>query len=235
MAPKEFLARAARARRLAERFPEAEGPLGFYAEIASFQAEVEPDAPLEALPRLVALVLASAPEPLKARARSLDRGSLERAMTAYRASADSEEVDAVTRFFARVLLQASRIEGVAKAGGRGCPRCGHPAQAGSLRPEGHGTALSLVCSLCLHEWGSPRELCRSEACSGGKALVYYEAAEIPHLRVQACDRCRRYIHLVRLDLEPEAIAEVDEIGALALDVWAREKDYRKLCPNLVGI
>jgi formate dehydrogenase maturation protein FdhE len=65
--------------------------------------------------------------------------------------------------------------------------------------------------------------------------VYYEAAEIPHIRVQACERCRRYIHLIRLDVEPDAIADVDEIGALALDVWARERDYRKLCPNLMGI
>jgi formate dehydrogenase maturation protein FdhE len=36
-------------------------------------------------------------------------------------------------------------------------------------------------------------------------------------------------------VEPEAIPEVDEIEALSLDVWAREKGYEKIFPNLVGI
>jgi FdhE protein len=156
-------------------------------------------------------------------------------MAAYRASSGSGESDPVTTFFARVLLQASRIEGGATGAGRGCPRCGHPAQAGSLRPAGDGTALSLVCSLCLGEWESPRELCRSETCPDGEALVYYEAAEISHIRLQACNRCRRYIHLVRLDVAPDAIADVDEIGGLALDVWARENGYLKGCRNLMGM
>jgi FdhE protein len=234
MARETFLSRAARARQLAERHHEAEEPLLFYARVASFQAEVEPDSPLEALPDLVALVAASAPERLKSGARSIDRESCGRAMSAYRASPSSEG-DPITRFFARVLLQASWIQGESPRAERGCPRCGHPAQAGGLRTQGDGTALSLVCSLCLNEWDSPRGVCRSEGCAGEESLVYYEAAEIPHIRVQACERCRRYIHLIRLDVEPDAIADVDEIGALALDVWARERDYRKLCPNLMGI
>lgn len=52
---------------------------------------------------------------------------------------------------------------------------------------------------------------------------------------RTCESCRRYLHLVRLDLEPEAIPEVDEIEALSLDVWARERGYKKMFPNLVGI
>jgi FdhE protein len=156
-------------------------------------------------------------------------------MAAYRASAGSGGLDPIKAFFARVLLQASRIEGAPHGSGRGCPRCGHPPQAGSLRPAGDGTALSLICSLCLGEWESSRDLCRSDTCADGEALVYYEAAEIPHIRLQACNRCRRYIHLVRLDVAPEAIADVDEIGALALDVWARENGYLKRCRNLLGM
>jgi FdhE protein len=53
--------------------------------------------------------------------------------------------------------------------------------------------------------------------------------------VRTCESCRRYLHLVRLDVEPEAIPEVDEMAALSLDVWARERGYEKIFPNLVGI
>ena len=34
---------------------------------------------------------------------------------------------------------------------------------------------------------------------------------------------------------PEAIADVDEIAALPLDVWAAQNGYQKLVRNLVGI
>jgi formate dehydrogenase maturation protein FdhE len=43
------------------------------------------------------------------------------------------------------------------------------------------------------------------------------------------------VHVVRLDVEPEAIPEVDEMAALSLDVWAREQGYEKTFPNLLGI
>lgn len=97
--------------------------------------------------------------------------------------------------------------------------------------QGEGTALSLVCSLCFHEWPGVRDRCSE--CGGEVAL--HGAAELPQIRTRICDSCRRYIHVVRLDYEPEAIPEVDEIAALALDVWARERGYEKIFPNLVGI
>jgi FdhE protein len=66
-------------------------------------------------------------------------------------------------------------------------------------------------------------------------VALHEASELPQLRVRTCESCRRYIHIVRLDVEPGAIPEVDEIAALSLDVWARERGYEKIFPNLVGI
>jgi formate dehydrogenase maturation protein FdhE len=53
--------------------------------------------------------------------------------------------------------------------------------------------------------------------------------------VSACESCHRYLHVVRIDRDPEAIPLVDEIAALALDVWARGEGYEKIFPNLVGI
>lgn len=58
---------------------------------------------------------------------------------------------------------------------------------------------------------------------------------MPQIEVRACEDCRRYVNLVRLDVEPLAIPDVDEMAALALDVKARALGFEKLLPNLVGI
>jgi FdhE protein len=214
-----FLARSARARVLAERREEAREALLFYAEIALFQNSVDPEEPLAALPGLAALVSARGPDPLRALAREIDKENCLAAL---------EEPASPRGFFARVLFQAASDP---PRGRGGCPRCAHPPQAGCLRIQGDGTALFLVCSLCFHEWPAARDRCSE--CGGEVAL--HEAAELPQIRTRICERCRRYLHVVRLDVEPEAIPEVDEIAALALDVWARERGYEKIFPNLVGI
>ena len=153
-------------------------------------------------------------------ARSLDEETCRRAL---------EDAASPRSFFARVLFQAAADP--PRISGPGCPRCGHPPQAGCLRPQGDGTALSLVCSLCFQEWPAARDRC--SAC--GSEVRFHEAAELPHLRVRTCESCRLYLHIVRLDVDPEAIPEVDEIAGLSLDVWARELGFEKIFPNLVGI
>ena len=218
---RSFLSRAARARVLAERRPEAREALRFYVEIAAFQHEVDPGAPLASLSPLVALVFALGPDPLRAAAREIDEERCRRAL---------EDTASPRSFFARVLFQAASDPPRGRDP-RGCPRCGHPPQAGCLRPQGDGAALTLVCSLCFHEWPASRDRC--SGCGG--EVAFHEASELPQLRVRTCESCRRYLHLVRLDVEPEAIPEVDEIEALSLDVWARERGYEKIFPNLVGI
>jgi formate dehydrogenase maturation protein FdhE len=218
--PRSFLSRAARARVLAKERLEAREGLLFYAAVATLQNDVDPKAPLASLSRLVKLVEARGPGPLKEAARDLDDEVCRRALS-----------DPVSPrgFFARVLFQAAADPPRGREGD--CPRCGHPPQVASLRPRGDGTALSLVCSLCFHEWPQSRDRC--SGCGGAVAL--HEASELPHLRVRTCESCQRYMHIVRLDVEPEAIPEVDELAALSLDVWARERGYEKIFPNLLGI
>jgi FdhE protein len=53
--------------------------------------------------------------------------------------------------------------------------------------------------------------------------------------MRSCESCRRYLHVVRVDADPEAIPEVDEMAALSLDVWARDQGFEKIFPNLAGI
>lgn len=56
----------------------------------------------------------------------------------------------------------------------------------------------------------------------------------PHIRVQACESCRRYVLNVDLAADPAAVPEVDELSALPLDLYARERGFSKIIPNLMG-
>lgn len=219
--PRSFLSRAARARVLAERRPEAREALLFYADVANFQSGVDPRAPLTSLAGLVELVEARGPEPLRVAARGLDEEGCRRTL---------EDRSSPRSFFARVLFQAA-ADPPRGAHPHGCPRCMHPPQAACLRPQGDGTALALVCSLCFHEWPSSRDRCSE--CGANVSL--HEASELPGIRVRICESCRRYLHVIRLDVDPEALPEVDEMSAISLDVWARGRGYEKIVPNLVGI
>ena len=116
-----------------------------------------------------------------------------------------------------------------------CPLCGGKPQCGVLRPEGDGARRSLVCCLCATEWNYGRILC--PACGEGSEtrLAVYIAEEIPQVRVEACDACQVYIKTVNLAKDGHAVPLVDEIAAVPLDLWAREKGYTKLQENLMGM
>ena len=63
----------------------------------------------------------------------------------------------------------------------------------------------------------------------------YTAQEIPWMRVEACDSCKKYLKSVDLTLNWEAEPIVDELASTPLDVIAREHGYTKIAPNLAGI
>ena len=249
MVPPDFGAlsarRAERARRLAERYHSAGEVLRFYSELAMFQRRIFPAArDREALPAfggdLIEVVEARGPERLRSVAGSVDEGSLRRALDDYWRQLDTASP---MSFFARVLLQAHAAYLQAPEADRRsatiaescCPRCTHRPQVGVLRPVGDGSALALVCSLCFFEWPFSRAGCPGCGEVAESSLTYSSAPGYEHVQVESCEACGIYLHVIDLGKEPEAIPEVDELAALPLDVWARERGYRKLQPNLAGI
>ena len=102
-----------------------------------------------------------------------------------------------------------------------------------MRPLAHGAELWLFCSLCLAEWVYARGRCPS--CGEGGKLRYHTTEQIPHLQTMTCDACRAYMHLVDLSKDEKAVADVDELAAMPLDVWALEQGYAKPRSNLAGI
>ena len=116
-----------------------------------------------------------------------------------------------------------------------CPFCGEKPVAAVLRPEGDGGKRFLLCSLCFTEWEFRRLLCPNCGEEDKEKLPIYTAAEMPHVRVEACETCHVYIKAIDLTKNGLAVPVVDELATAALNLWAEEKGYRKVQVNLFGL
>ena len=116
-----------------------------------------------------------------------------------------------------------------------CPLCGGKPQAGVLRPEGDGGKRSLICGLCAWEWQYRRIVCPACGEEDVHKLAVYSAEEYRQVRVEACDSCHSYIKTVDLTKDGHAVPVVDELATIPLDLWAAERGYKKLQPNILGI
>jgi formate dehydrogenase maturation protein FdhE len=120
----------------------------------------------------------------------------------------------------------------------------------------------LLCARCWRSWGYSRMTCpgcgessssrlpifREEGTASGERgsvvrglqgrLADHDGpahnAVFSHIRVEACDSCRRYLLSIDLAADPTAVPEIDEIAALPLDLFARERGFTKIIPNLMG-
>ena len=230
----------ARAKLLTRRYPASEEVFDFFMELVSFQVEIfeeirDRGSLSSLLTPLVQLMGKIAPRPLRSRAAALDESNLRRALDDYWNQVDTFSPESL---FARVLLQPYAV----KMGAEGsrtapnlCPRCGHRPQLSVLRTEGHGRALTLLCSLCLQEWAFPSRVCPACGEDDEKKLPHQAASQFEHIHVVMCDSCRVYLHSIDVSQEVAAVPEVDELAALPLDVWAQEQGFTKLQPNIAGI
>jgi FdhE protein len=116
-----------------------------------------------------------------------------------------------------------------------CPFCGRKPGLGVLRPLGDGARRNLLCGFCLCEWEFRRIVCPGCDEKDHAKLPVYTADEFRYIRVECCDTCRTYLKSV--DLSKNGLAEplVDELASVPLDLWAQERGYVKLHPNLLGM
>jgi len=117
---------------------------------------------------------------------------------------------------------------------RVCPLCGARPLMGVLRPEGDGGKRFLLCSFCSQEWEFRRIYCPTCGEEAEGKLPVYVAEQLPHIRVEACDTCKFYVTGVDLTKDGNAIPLVDDLAAIPLSLWAHEKGYSRLQPNLLG-
>ena len=146
-------------------------------------------------------------------------------------------------------------------GERRCPNCGGPPQL-SFRSHAEDPLVSggrqLACARCGQSWSYSASSCPScGETSGSQRTAYSEHREgpvvgrdgpnreaaaapaagaptFPHLRIDACASCERYLLDVDLGRDPRAVPEVDELAALPLDLYAAERGLSKITPNLMG-
>lgn len=219
MTPVDWDRRIARAAELEATYHAAAEMLHFYGAVASYQKQVYLLAPPD-----MATLAALFPELERVAHRGgcISRGHLE-------AYARGEELELVETFYARALLEpyAARLDE--------CPWRGHKPQVAILRPEGYGAKRSLECALCSAEWAFPRLECPACGEQDFEKLAVYTAPEFEHIRVDACESCRRYLKTIDLTKNGKAVPVVDELAAVPLDLWAAEQGYVKIQTNLLGL
>ncbi|MGH3115952.1 MAG: formate dehydrogenase accessory protein FdhE [Nocardioidaceae bacterium] len=212
------------------------------------------------LPRVVAVTAGFGPQPLVEALLPNPVGDLVTGGELMAAWLAGDELVPVERYLARASLRgpleavdadAACARDPSPRGGRRCPRCGGPPQL-SFRTDTGERLVSgrrqLLCARCGQSWSFSSSTCA--ACgetAGARRTVYAEQHEgpqvgrgdsgdatFPHIRVEACASCERYLIDVDLGHDPQAIPEVDELAALPLDLYATERGLSKITPNLMG-
>jgi hypothetical protein len=118
-----------------------------------------------------------------------------------------------------------------------CPFCGGPPQLSILHSAGSadGGGRQLLCATCFTRWPFRRILCPHCGEEAEDRLGYFHAPAFDHLRVDACDTCRRYLKTVDFTRLGLAVPIVDEVAGASLDLWAVEHRYQKIELNLLGL
>ena len=250
--------RRRRAEQLLAREEHAAGLLNLYIALSEAWTEIaqdvssNPPAPDEvadyvatrAMPRVLDRTLIGGPEALReavvGRFHEGDPAAMVRAWLA------GDEQPVTDRYLARAAASPvlETVPGLARSTGseardaRHCPNCGGLPQLSyfGLSDEALVSApRSLVCSRCAKSWAYSRMVCAGCGNEDTSSLPIYSDHDLfASLRIDACDACKGYLVTVDRPKDRDAVPVVDELVALPLDLYASERGYRKLTPNLMG-
>ena len=250
--------RRERARELGSRYDFAQEPLRLYLALLDAQeraferaqsdrpsaAEVTEYVVRVALPGIMEAAVAAGTETLREAALlRFHDGDLEGIVEAWLGGEEQHGTDAfLARASASPVLEAlpevARTLLRAKGDDHHCPTCGGLPQVAIFPDTGEALLTArrtLVCSRCAGEWSLGRMTCA--ACgenAGAKLPILADEARFPHMRIDACEICRRYLITIDERKDPHAVPIVDELAAVPLDLVAAERGYTKIVPNLMG-
>lgn len=253
-----FDERARRARELAARYAHVAEPLGLYGALQDAQAtaferaradrprtdELAAYAVRVAVPGVMEATMTAGTEMLReAVLLRFHGGDLEAIVAAWLRGDEQDPTDTyLARAAAAPLLEALPDDAAGlraqDSDDRHCPVCGGLPQVAVFTATGEALVTGerrLVCSRCGTEWRYARMTCASCGETGGANMpILSDPERLAHIRVDACDSCRRYLLTVDLRQEPHAVPIVDEIAGLPLDLVAAERGYAKITPNVMG-
>lgn len=193
------------------------------------------------LPGVIEATLVAAPEELKRMAVSrYHEGDPAAMVNAWLLGDQLPAVDAyLARAAAAPVLEALPPEGAGTDDRRHCPGCGGLPQLAFFESTGDPLLTAprqLLCSRCSRAWTYPRMVCAACASTDSSSQpIFADVEHFPNLRVDACEQCRRYLVTVELTKDAASVPCVDELAALPLDLYARERGYAKITANLMGI
>jgi FdhE protein len=248
--------RIERAGELSQKHPVMSDLLMFYAHVARFQKSVyekighEQDHSMTVLlpfcAPLLSLMEQAGSTSLKQAAEAMARISTEDwrelLSSVWQHEPEAAEVAPEFLLFAKILLQpyaeflahtsTPPAENILSAV---CPFCGAKPQVAVMRPEGDGGKRSLICSVCATEWNFRRLVCPGCGEEKKENLPVFIAEGIDYVRIDACDTCKTYIKSIDMTKDGRAVPVVDELATTSLNLWAQEKNYQKVEPNLFGV
>jgi len=127
----------------------------------------------------------------------------------------------------RMALKLAAVTDLSKSWPHGhCPVCGSMPIMSDLR-EKEGFRYN-ICGFCHSEYHFARLQCPFCLEKDTAKLEYYEAKEEPGVRINACRTCMMYIKQTDFrNLDRRALPLIDDLDSLALDIAAREKDFKR--------
>jgi FdhE protein len=98
-----------------------------------------------------------------------------------------------------------------------------------------GARRNLACGLCGGEWLFQRVLCPACFEEDPRKLPSFQTEQHPHVRIEACETCRKYVKSLDLSEDARPIPEVDDLTSLSLDLWARGEGFERIEPGIAGL
>jgi FdhE protein len=257
---KRWDARLLRVKELADLNKPIASALHFYHRVLEFQAEISsrskhlinPDVPLRAqidvahivseLPVLLFLSAQHGPEFLRDAAHQWNLSGAQKWIQSVQSALGPARPPFAgpDDFFTRACLQPIaenlqlQLVEDTYSGNNVCPACGGLPQMAVLKPEGDAAGRWLFCSFCLRQWAFRRLTCPWCREENKEKLPRYSSEEWPAVHIEACDTCRRYLKAIDKTLDGLAVPLIDETAFSVLDVWAADRGYTKIMPNLMG-
>lgn len=199
-----------------------------------------------ALPGILGATLRAGPEKLRAATlRRFHDADLPGLVSRWLAG---EELPATDRYLVRaaatpVLEALPELAGEASGlpverAARLCPYCGGRPQLSYFGVSGEALLTAprhLLCSICSQSWVYPRMVCAGCGSDDtAKLPIFADTDQFANVRADACEVCHRYLLTVDLPKDPMAVPNVDELAALPLDLFVRDRGFTKITPNLMG-
>ena len=114
-----------------------------------------------------------------------------------------------------------------------CPVCGSPPVAGLVRSGGAENGLRyLCCSLCASQWHMVRGICSN--CDTTQGLTYFGIdGQSGLVTAESCDECHSYLKIIKLEKDPLADPQADDLATLALDLLMDQAGQDRNGTNLL--